>query len=191
MTSQEIMIFAMKNRQFSIALAICAGILLGPQAAFAKNKPQQNCKVYFTVVEHDEETSNLNMVGLNRSQQEWYDKHGAKEAPGFCLVNGNARGTRVTAENIDEQYVEGVVGTKPYYSIAWEEHQVFVPDDQGGHYAYRSTGILSVWNPSAKGGAGDLVSLSPVHNTNRTILSSSSVSLLKNALKEIAKRSGF
>lgn len=138
------------------------------------------------VVEHDEQTSNLNMVGLNRPQQEWYDKHGAKEAPGFCLVNGNATGMRVTVENSDEKYIQSVVGTAPLYSIAWEQHQVFIPDDQGGHYAYRSTGILSIWNSSAKGGEGDFIPISPVHNTNRTILSSSSASLLKDALKEIA-----
>jgi hypothetical protein len=180
----------MKRCQYSITIALCVGILIGPQLTFAKNRPEQTCKVYFMVVEHDEQTSNLNMVGLNRPQQEWYDKHGAKEAPGLCLVNGNLMGMRVTAETIDEKYVDGIVGTAPFYSIAWEQHQVFVPDDQGGHYAYRSTGIVSICTVSAKGGDWSLVPISPVHNTNRTILSSSSASLLKDALKEIILRHG-
>ncbi len=149
----------------------------------------QDCRIYFTVVEHDEQTSNLNMVDLNRPQKEWYEKHAAKEAPGLCFVGGNDSGVPVTIENVDEKYVESVVSNKPLYAILWEEHQVFVPDDQGGHNAFRSTGVLYVWKPS-ESGDGRLVALSPVHNTNRTILSSSSTSLLKGALSEIAKRAG-
>jgi hypothetical protein len=183
--------FTMKNFQFVIALAMYTSILAIPQIAFAKNNPQQNCKIYFSVVEHDEQTSNLNMVGLNRPQQTWYDKHGAKVAPGLCLVNGNATGIRITVDNSDEKYIESIVGTKPFYSIAWEEHQVYVPDNQGGHYAYEAKGILSIWKSTANGGDGDFVPLSPIHDTNRTIFSSSSVSLLKYALKEIANRNGF
>jgi hypothetical protein len=128
------MIFIMNTYWFPIALAIF-GFLVGPQLTFARSNPQQDCRIYFTVIERDEETSNLSMVGLNRHQQEWYEKHGAKEAPGLCLLNGNATDTRVTLENSDEKYVESMVGTKPFYSIAWEQHRVFVPDDQGGHYA--------------------------------------------------------
>ena len=181
----------MKNCRNSIALAICAGILFVPPVSFAKNNPQQECKVYFTIVEHDEETSNLNMVGLNHSQQEWFEKNREKEAPGICLVNGDATGMRVTLESSDEKYAEQIVGTKPFYSIAWEEHQIYVPVGNSGHYAYIATGILSIWTPSANKGDGDFVTLSPVHSTNRTIFSSSSVSLLKDALKYIAKRSGL
>ena len=111
----------MKTSKIAIACALYTVILYGQPRIFAKNGLEQSCKVYFIVVEHDEETSNLNMTGLNHSQQEWYDKHGAKEAPGFCNVNGNATGLRVTPENGDEEYIHKVVGTSPFYSIAWED----------------------------------------------------------------------
>ncbi len=189
--SENAMSLTMKDCRFSVVISICAGILFAPQASFAKNKPHQDCKVYFTIVERDEQTSNLNMIGLNRPQQEWYEKSGVKEMPELCLVNGDATGMRITVESIDEKYAESIVGTRPFYSIMWEEHQIYVPDSAGGHYAYVATGILAIWTPSANKGDGDFVTLSPVHSTNRTIFSSSSVSLLKDALNYIAKRSGL
>jgi len=152
----------------------------------AKERPTEGCKVYFIAVEHDEQTSNLNMVGLNHPQRDWYEKHGAKYAPGVCFV-GDAKAKQVTVEMVDESYLKNVVGIAPLYSIAWEEHLVFVPDNNGGHNAYHASGILSIWTPSDKGGA--FAPVAPIHNTNHTILSSSSVSLLKEGLKEIADRS--
>lgn len=165
--------------------------LTGFAPAKDKNPMQADCKVFFVAVEHDEQTSNLNMVGLNKEQQDWYRKHGGKEAPGICLVNGTEKGQRVTAETVDENFVAKAVGSAPLYSIAWEEHLVYVPDDSGGHRAYVANGILSIWTASAKGGEGDFVALAPIHNKNRTILSSTSVSLLKDGLAEIQKRSAL
>jgi hypothetical protein len=177
----------MNSPSTALTLAILGAILASTPCVIAKERPRQDCKVYFTVVEHDEQTSNLKMVGLNRPQKEWYEKHAAKEAPGLCFVGGRESGVPVTIENVDEKYVESIVDSKPLYAILWEQHQVFVPDDQGGHYAFRSTGVLYAWKPS-ENGDGRLVAISPVHNTNRTILSSSSSSLLKDALNEITKR---
>ena len=128
------------------------------------------------------------MVGLNKAQSDWFGKHGIREAPGVCIVNGNAKGERVTVESMDEAYVYGIVGSVPFYSVAWGEKKVLVPDDSGGHYAYEARGILSVWTPSASNGRGDFVAVEPIHDTNRTILTSSSLSLLKYALAEIKKR---
>ena len=167
---------------------LCFGVLHNP--VYAEKKPPANspCKVYFTVVEHDTETSMLNMIGLNKPQADWWAKHGSREAPGLCLMNGNAKGERVTTESADEAYVDSIVKSSPLYSVAWGEERVFVPDTNGGHYAFSALGILSVWTPSANGGKGDFVAVCPVHDTNRTILSSSSLSLLKEALEEIKKR---
>ncbi len=173
-----------------ICFLALAGTLAGPAAiyTFAKEEPEKPCKVYFTVIEHDEQTSNLNMIGLNGPQREWFAKHGAKEAPNICLVNGNATGQRVTVETGDEGYIQKTVGELPFYSISWEEHRVFVPDHDGGHMAYTASGILSIWKKSANAGNGDFVPISPIHSTNHTIFSSSSTSLLKDALKEIRTR---
>jgi hypothetical protein len=183
-------ISGMNPKQFVFAWAFALGALVSAPNTFAKDKTEKNCKVYFMVVEHDELTSNLNMVGLNQPQREWFEKHGAKDAPGLCLVNGNAAGSRVTVETADENYIESIVGTSPLYSIAWEEHRVFVPDNNGGHNAFQASGILSIWTATADGGKGDFVPISPVHDTNRTIFTSSSASLLKSALKELGKRVG-
>jgi hypothetical protein len=178
----------MKPFNLFFCVPLCGVFCLGPATATAKDNHVTACKVYFMVVEHDEETSNLNMVGLNHPQRDWYEKHGAKDAPGLCLVNGNAAGARVTVENVDENFVQKTVGNAQLYSIAWEEHRELVPDTNGGHYAYKATGILSRWTPGTTGTDGDFVPISPVHNTNRTILSSSSASLLKDALQEIARQ---
>jgi hypothetical protein len=175
-----------RNRR--IYLAILCWALHSP--ADAEKKPCQSspCTVFFTIVEHDSQTSKLSMVGLNQPQASWWRKRGSGENSGICLVNGNAKGERVTAESADESYVDGIVKSSPFYSIAWGEEQEFVPDSNGGHYAFSARGVLSVWTPSADGGKGNFVSVAPVHDTNRTILSSSSVSLLKEALQEIRKR---
>jgi len=128
------------------------------------------------------------MVGLTKPQAEWWGKHGARETPGICLVNGNSTGERVTLESSDEVYIDGMVKSAPLYSVAWGEERIFVPDNSGGHYAFSAHGILSVWKPSADEGKGDFVAVCPIANSNRTILSSASLSLLKDALEEIKRR---
>lgn len=162
-------------------------VLLTGSAAFAKAKSTVPCKVYFIAAEQDERTVNLQMVGLNSEQSSWYRKHGDKFV-GICLVNGDATGKRVVLDNTSESYVDGIVGSAPLYAVMWEEHRVFVPDNNGGHYAWSANGILSLWDEAADNGKGDFRPIGPVHNTNRTILSSSSTSLLKDALKEIQDR---
>lgn len=168
----------------NITAAVLA-ILICPSIVFANKRPtNESCKVYFVVAEKDANTVDLNMVGLNGPQEKWYKKHGG-EFPSLCLVNGDASGKRVTLDEASEAYVSSVVGTSPLYLIAWEEHKVFVPDDNGGHYSWSANGILSRWDESKK----DFVPLAPIHSTNRTIFSSSSTSLLKDGLKEIEVRS--
>ena len=170
------------------ALLICATALGAVPCVAARPKQSNICKVYFTVVEHDEQTSNLNMVGLTAPQKSWWEKHGPKDSPGLCFISGNASGERVTTESADETYIEKTVGSAPLYSISWEEHRLFVPDDNGGHYAWSAQGIISIYDATADNGKGDLVAVAPVHNTNRTILSSSGASLLKDAIGEISRR---
>ena len=156
--------------------------------AFAKkhqptNPQADTCKTYFMVVENDGMTSGMPMVGLNEPQRSWYKKEGGKY-PELCLVNGNASGKPVSTDDVDQSYMDGIVGDSPFYAIVWEEHQVVVPDNKGGHYAWSANGRLMRWDATKK----DLVNVTPIHNTNHTIFSSSSTSLLKDGLKEIQER---
>lgn len=149
------------------------------------------CKIFFLTVEQDEATVNLKMVGLNKKQHDWYQKEGDRnEFGGACSVNGDSSGEPVPLESISEDYINRVVGDAPLYEISWEEHKVFVPDKNGGHYAFSSNGTLSRWD-KAKPDGGTFVPVGPIHNTNRTILSSSSVSLLKDAIKLMLHKEGL
>jgi hypothetical protein len=176
-------------RTITIALLVltCAGAAVaGPRA----RQPQTSCRVYFMAVEQDETTVNLRMVGLNSKQGDWYRKDGQrKEYAGICVANATASDEQVPLESGSESHVEAIVASASLYLIAWEEHRVYVPDTNGGHYAFSANGTLSVWDRTAQNGQGDFVPIGPIHATNRTIFSSSSVSLLKAALKEIGNRS--
>jgi len=157
-------------------------------AELAVAKPKAQCKAFFMVLEQDEITVNLKMLGLNERQNGWYKKDGDQgEFAEVCLARANGSGGRVPLESVSEEHIRSIVGDSPLYLIAWEEHRVFVPDDSGGHYAFSSNGILSLRDKAT----GKFVPLGPVHDSNRTILSSSSVSLLKNAIKEIRRKEGF
>ncbi len=170
---------------FSLLLVSIAGV------AGAGSKDTAPCRVYFVAVEQDEVTVNLKMVGLNKPQNDWYRKNGnQKEFAGVCLVNANETGERVALESGSEEHISRIVGDSPLYLVSWEEHRVFVPDNQGGHYAFSANGTLSKWDNSKPNGQ-NFVPVGPVHNTNRTILSSSSLSLLKDAIKQIRHKEGF
>lgn len=172
------------NRAILASLVVC----LVAVSTFAKPKSPAPCKVYFIVGEQDyEATVSLPMIGLNRPQSNWYKKHGDQFA-GICLANLDNTGKRVVLNEASEAVLDKIVGDAPLYAIAWEEHRVYVPDGNGGHYAWSANGILSVWDRAANNGKGALTPIAPIHNTNRTILSSSSTSLLKDALKEIQDR---
>ncbi len=162
-------------------------------AASAGSKGKAPCKAFFVMVEQDEITVNLRIVGLNKQQNSWYKKNGnQKEYAGVCVVHANESGEQIALESGSEEYINSTVGDSPLYLIAWEEHKVFVPDKNGGHYAYSANGTLSKWrSDNTKPDGGTFVPVGPVHDTNRTILSSSSVFLLKFAIKEICRKEGF
>jgi hypothetical protein len=173
--------------------AFCIMLLCIPGMAGAGSKNEAPCKVFFVMVEQDEVTVNLKMVGLNKQQSNWYKKDGnQKEYAGVCIAQASQSGEQVALESGSEEYINRTVGDSPLYLIAWEEHKVFVPDNNGGHYAYSSNGTLAKWrSDNTRPDGGSFVPVGPVHNTNRTILSSSSLSLLKDAIKEIRRREGF
>jgi hypothetical protein len=160
-------------------------IAVGPADA----KDKVSCKVFFVAVEQDEITVNLQMVGLNKKQSDWYRKNGnQKEFAGVCVVNANQSGEQVPLESGSEEYIHRIVGNSPLYLVAWEEHRVFIPNNQGGQYAFSANGTLSRWEKGSNDNGGKFVPVGPVHNTNRTVLSSASVSLLKAAIKDIRRK---
>ncbi len=57
--------------------------------AFAKDKSQVPCRAYFLAIEQDSVTVNLQMVGLNKQQSDWYTKRRQQRGiwEGVCLAN--------------------------------------------------------------------------------------------------------
>lgn len=165
-------------------MKILAALLLMTTVAFAKESVP--CISYLFLMEHDAQTMNLNMSGPNGPQKSWYRKGGqGKDFSGVCLIDADKTGRRVAlADGVEDpdHYMESVVGDLPLYILGWEEHMELVPDNNGGHNAYYANGILYKMNLN---GDGKLVTIGPVHDTNKTIFSSSSVSLLKAAIKQI------
>jgi hypothetical protein len=156
---------------------------------FASHHSANPCKAYFIAVECDEETVNLKMVGLNKAQENWYRKEGnEKDYAGVCLADvPDSVGTQspwesFVASTANGAYFTNTVKDAPLYLISWEEHTIFIPDTKGGHTAYSANGIISLFDLRDD---GKLVTVAPVHATNRTIFSSSSTSLLKAAIKQI------
>ena len=141
-------------------LCLTACFLSSCTCAQAKSKPAAPCRAYFTVLETDEVTVGLPMLGLNKPQLSWYEKHGnTGKFAGICywdLTSGN-RSQLSLAEFLSEEksgalqepdgplYVitwgESLV-TKPYVGSyqTQEESQVNVTDENGN----TSTGTATV-----------------------------------------------
>lgn len=144
------------------------------------------CRAYFIALEQDEETVNLRMVGLNRSQADYYADYGGRY-PNICVVNADPSGKRVAINGLDDSFddhVSSVTAGRPLYLIQWEEHRVVVPDSNGGHNAWSANGALYHWDYEKK----DFIAVCPVHNVNRWIFYSAAVSLLEEGLREVADR---
>lgn len=168
------------------AMKFLAALLLLTTAAYAKEKPPQKCDSYFTMVEQDNFTEKLAMAGLNAGQLKWYRKDGAaKEYAGVCVLLPNNSGKRVPAESLKDSKMPEPEAGKPIYVVQWRLTQVFVPDSNGGHYAYNASGILSRLGSDPN---GNLVPIGPVHDTSRTILSDPTISLLKAVIKQIKEQ---
>ena len=170
--------------------------------------------MYFSVVENDEGSVHLSVLGMNNPQSSWYKKHGDRDKyEGICYLRDEAR---APAE-------------APLYAIVWGEHFVTEPYayrdqatvrvdgdvkaivmDQNGDTrtvsgtnstgapvshisskekkSYVADGWLSVWDPKTNEGKGSFVPIAPLQNHNNTDLSSASTSLLKDAMEQIRQR---
>jgi len=160
-------------------IAAVAMLVLCSCWAAAKKRPTDpasgSCTAYFVVVEQDDNTVNIQMAGFNTPQEKWYEKHGG-EFPALCGA-ATASGRR---EALDEgTLINHLEGDIPVYIILWEEHIMY---NGAGNRYYEASGILYRLED------GKYVHVAPLHNTNHTILTSSSTSLLKAGLEEIKRR---
>jgi len=187
-------------------------VLLLAVGKIEANEQPTPCIVYFSVVENDEVSVHLSVLGMNKPQTSWYKKHGDRDKyAGICYVED---GTRAPAE-------------APLYAIVWGEHLVSEPyvysyqaavrvdgdvnatvTDQNGSTSTvpgtNSTGTpvsrtssrtkkyyagwLAVWNPKTNEGKGSFVPIAHLLNHNNTDLNSASTSLLKDAMEEIRQK---
>jgi|SRR5215469_16228289 len=180
-----------------------------------KSKPPSPCRAYFTVIEADEVTVGLPMVGLNRPQLSWYQKHGNDgKLAGICYWDVTGHGSQISlAAFLDDEKASRIqLPDGPIYAIAWgeslvrepytyqttQQNQITVTDENGN----TSTGTVNT--PVTHSGtkqyyvaSGTLqhwdlssqkfIPLSPLHNHNHTIFTSASTSLLKDGLEAIRK----
>jgi hypothetical protein len=195
------------------AIGRLAALLLVVGKIEANEQPAP-CIVYFSVVENDEGSVHLSVLGMNNPQSSWYKKHGDRNKyEGICYLGDEAR---APAE-------------APLYAIVWGEHFVTEPYayrdqatvrvdgdvkaivmDQNGDTrtvsgtnstgapvshisskekkSYVADGWLSVWDPKTNEGKGSFVPIAPLQNHNNTDLSSASTSLLKDAMEQIRQR---
>lgn len=153
----------------------------------ASTKIKMPCTSYLLLIEQDEETVNMKMTGANKPQADWFRKDGdGKDFAGVCLISADPSGKRVALdENNDasEKYLASLTEGTPVFLLSWEEHRIFVPDNKGGHYAYSANGAMFRTHAD-----GNMTPIGPVHDTNRTIFSSSSLSLLKAAIKMVRQQ---
>jgi len=196
------------------AMAGLAATLLLSGPSLAKKKEPAPCVVYFAVVENDEVTVRLSMVGLNKPQSSWYEKHGDQDKfAGICYV---AKASDAPAD-------------APLYAVVWGEHLASRPytytyqtqeqvsgnvsgtvTDRSGNTStvegttttnvpvqhtssgvsryYVADGWLAVWDQKTNEGKGTFVPIAPLHNHNRTKFTSASTSLLRDAMEQIKER---
>jgi hypothetical protein len=165
---------------------IAALLLMTAITAFAKIKAPLKCDSYFTMVQQDDSTENLAMAGLTQSQLKWYDKHSSdKTYTGVCVLLPNNTGQRIPAERLKNSKMPEPEPGKPVYVIGWHLSKGFVPDNNGGHYAYYATGVLSLLGSDPN---GNLIPIGPVRDTSKTIFSDPTISLLKAVIKQIKER---
>jgi hypothetical protein len=168
-------------RLIALALLVCASTMLAGQISQSDALPSY-CESFLMMVEQDGATSDLAMTGLTDNQIDWIRKNQNKdEVRGICPFPFDSKNKRVPATLVKDPN-EAQLGSKLVHVVKWKQEKTLVPDNNGGHFAIVASGILYRMDMS---GEGKLIPIGPVHDTNRTILSDSSVSLMKYVLKQI------
>jgi len=112
-----------------LLITLSAGIFVEAQTS-PNSSPPPTCKAYFTVLETDEVTVGLPMLGLNAPQLSWYSKHGnTGKLAGICYwdLTGN-RSQLSLAEFISREKSGSLQEPDaPLYIITWGESLVSQP----------------------------------------------------------------
>jgi hypothetical protein len=168
-------------RLIALALLLCCSNALTGQTPQPSALPAY-CESFLMMVEQDAITSDLAMTGLTDGQINWIRKSQNKdEVQGICPFPFDSKNKRVPATLIQDPD-PSQLGARPMYVVRWKQEKSYVPDNGGGHFAISASGILYRMDMS---GDGKLIPIGPVHDSNHTILTDSTVSLLKYVLKEI------
>ncbi len=159
-------------RLAGLAILLCCSTVLAGAATQSVDLPGY-CESFLMMVEQDGVTSDLAMTGLTKAQIDWIRKNQDKpEVRGICPYPFDPKNKRVPATLVQDP-APPELGARPLYVVRWKQEKIV------------SSGILYRMDMS---GDGKLLPMGPVHDTNRTILTDSSVSLLKYVLKQIKEQ---
>jgi hypothetical protein len=178
------------------------------------NEQPAPCAVYFSVLENDEVTVHRSVLKMTEPQSSWYEKYGNRgKYAGICYVEN---GAQAPADEPLYAIVWGEHLVSEPYIFSYETTQQVngggnaTKADQNGNIStasgsasssapvshpsagatkdYVAGGWLAVWDPKTNEGKGSFVPIAPLHNDNRTDLTSASTSLLKDAMDQISQR---
>jgi len=192
----------------------CLATLLLAIGKIEANEQPAPCAVYFSVLENDEVTVHRSVLKMNQPQSSWYEKYGNRDKyAGICYVENGAQapadeplyaivwGEHLVSEPYTYSYeatarVNGDVNTTTTdqngnTSTVSGTTSASVPvnhSNSGTKVSYVADGWLAVWNPQTREGKGSFLPIAPLHNHNRTDLTSASTSLLKDAMEQISQR---
>ena len=130
-----------------------------PLSGFAQ--PQKSsCSSYFTVLETDEVTVGLPMLGLNKPQLSWYEKHGnSGKYAGICYfdVTAGKRSQLSMPEFLSEEKAGTIeMPEAPFYVITWGES--LVTKHYEGSYQTQEQSQVSVTDENGNTSTGTVTS---------------------------------
>lgn len=149
------------------AILTCLIACFAPPSVFAQGKanPTPPCKAYFTVLERDEVTVGLPMLGLNEPQLSWYKKHGnSGKFAGICYwdLTGDKKSQLSLAEFMSKEKSGALQAPNgPFYVITWGESLVAKP--YVGSYQTEEQRQITVTDDSGNTSSGTVTT--PVTHT--------------------------
>ena len=192
----------------------CLATLLLAIGKIEANEQPAPCAVYFSVLENDEVTVHRSVLKMNEPQRNWYEKYGNRDKyAGICYVENGAQapadeplyaivwGEHLVSEPYTYSYEATARVNRDVNATTTDQNgnpstvsgtsSASVPvnhSNSGTKVSYVADGWLAVWNPQTSEGKGSFLPIAPLHNHNRTDLTSASTSLLKDAMEQISQR---
>lgn len=192
----------------------CLATLLLAIGKIEANEQPAPCAVYFSVLENDEVAVHHSVLKMNEPQRSWYEKNGNQDKyAGICYVENSAQapadeplyaivwGQHLAGEPYAFSYQPTARANGEANAITTDQNGdtstvsgtngASVPvnhSNSGKKVSYVVDGWLAVWNPQTSEGKGSFVPIVPLHNHNRTDLTSASTSLLRDAMEQISQR---